>query len=102
MPSFDLTAGDRSLKVSENDYGITAVQEACQCQARPRPGGQASPPTAAARLRHPPGTPHRGVIIVTPPFKSKQTPVTQSNGAAPARCPGRSHVPAEGWPGAGG
>lgn len=58
LPSFDLTAGDRSLEVSENDYGITAVREGDpSVPGQATPGGQASAPGATAPLRLPPGTP---------------------------------------------
>lgn len=47
LPSFDLTAGDRGMKVSEDDYGMKVPITAAQ-KARPRrpatPSGQAAGP----------------------------------------------------------
>ena len=90
LPSFDLTASDRGMKVSEDDYGmkvpITAVQRYVLAD-RPHPGGQA----AGAPTLHP--NSHRN----HPPAFLRQTTVTRSHGVAQGTwCrvgrPGRSDI----------
>lgn len=67
---FELTAGDRRMKVSENDYGIkvpiTAAREARQRRARPRPrGGTGLGARGAGEGLWPlPRPPHLLVVII--------------------------------------
>lgn len=62
VPSFDLTASDRGMKVSEDDYGMKVPITAAQrhvLEGQPHPGGQAAGPGL------PPFTPT--VIAITHP-----------------------------------
>ena len=100
VPSCDLTAGDGSTKVSENDYGvkvpITALQEACQRrpgQGPRRGGGQPGGAWTQSQPRL-----HLVVTTIRPPT-NRERDNANTAGAGVAHtggCPGRSHVPAEG------